>query len=48
MERRRGRQKKRWGDNIKEWKGMDFVRSARAAENRKRRKEVVAKSSVEL
>ena len=32
--RRRGRQKKRWEDNIKEWTGMDFVSSSTAAENR--------------
>ena len=30
--RRRRRQKKRWDDNIKEWTGMDFASSARAAE----------------
>ena len=36
--KRRGRQKNRWEDNlfIKEWKGMDFVSIARAAENRRR------------
>ena len=27
--RKRGRQKKRWEDNIKEWTGMDFVSSTR-------------------
>ena len=32
--KRRGRQKKRWEDNIKEWTGMDFVSSTRAAEDR--------------
>ena len=32
--RKRGRQKKVWEDNIKEWRGMDFAGSARAAENR--------------
>ena len=41
--RKRGRQKKRWEDNIKEWTGMDF---ARAAEYRPRWKEIVANSSV--
>ena len=30
--RRRDRQKKRWKDNIKEWTGMDFASSVRAAE----------------
>ena len=29
--RKRGRQKKRWEDNIKEWTGMDFASSTRAA-----------------
>ena len=32
-ERRRGRQKKRWEDNIKEWTGMEFGDSLRAAED---------------
>ena len=32
--RKRGRQKKRWEDNIKELTGMDFASSTRAAENR--------------
>ena len=41
--RKRGRQKKRWEDNIKEWTGMDF---ARAAEYRPRCKGIVANSSV--
>ena len=30
--RKGGRQKKRWEDNIKEWTGMDFASSTRAAE----------------
>ena len=34
--RRRGRQKKRLEDNIKEWTGMDFASSTRAAEDRTR------------
>ena len=34
--RKGGRQKKRWEDNIKEWTGMDFASSTRAAENRTR------------
>ena len=34
--RKRGRQKKRWEDNIKEWTGMDFASSTRTAENRTR------------
>ena len=44
--RKRGRQKKRWEDNIKEWTGMDFASSTRAAENRSRLKGIVANSSV--
>ena len=45
--KRRGRQNKRWEDNIKEWSGMDFAISTRAAENRTRWKGLVANSSVE-
>ena len=44
--RRRGRQKKRWEDNIKEWTGMGFGDSLRAAENREGWKCIVATSSV--
>ena len=44
--RRRGRQKKRWEDNIKEWTGMGFGDSLRAAEDREGRKGIVAMSSV--
>ena len=36
VKRKRGRQKKRWEDNIKEWTGMDSASSTRAAENRTR------------
>ena len=42
----RGRQKKRWEDNIKEWTGMDFASSTRAARNRTGWKVIVANSSV--
>ena len=45
--RKRGRQKKRWEDIIKEWTGMDFASSTRtAAENRSGWKGIVANSSV--
>ena len=44
--RKRGGYKKRWEDNIKEWTGMDFASSTRAAENRTRWKGVIANSSV--
>ena len=44
--RRRGRQKKRTEDNIKEWTGMGFGDSLRAAEDREGWKDIVATSSV--
>ena len=44
--RRKGRQKKRWEDNIKEWTGIGFASSTRAAEDRTRWKGTVVKSSV--
>ena len=44
--KRRGTQNKRWYDNIKEWTGIDFASSTRAAENRTRWKGSVAKTSV--
>ena len=43
---RRGSQKKRWEDNIKEWTGMEFGDFLRAAEDRKWWKGIVAMSSV--
>ena len=44
--RRRGRQKKRWEDNIKEWTGMEFADSQRAVEKRETWRELVRKSSM--
>ena len=44
--RRRGRQKEGWEDNIKEWTGMGFGDSLRAAEDREGWKGIVATSSV--
>ena len=44
--RRRGRQKKRWEDNIKEVRGMGFGDSLRAAQDREGWKGIVATSSV--
>ena len=44
--RRRGRQKKRLEDNIKEWTGMGFGDSLRAAEDSEGWKGIVATSSV--
>ena len=46
--RRTGRQKKRWEDNIKEWTGMGFGDSLRAAEDREGWKCIVATSFVVL
>ena len=44
--RRRGRQKKIWEDNIKEWAGVGFGDSLRAAEDREGWKGIVATPSV--
>ena len=44
--RRSGRQQRRWEDNIKEWTGMGFGDSPRAAEDRERWKYIVVTSSV--
>ena len=42
--RRRGKQKKRWEDNIKEWTGMGFGDSLSVAEDREGWKGIVATS----
>ena len=44
--RRKGRQKKKWVDNIKKWTGMDLANSTWAAEDRPRVKRSVGKSSM--
>ena len=44
--RRQGRQRKRWGGNIREWTGLEFGRSQRVVENREKWIKLVAKSSV--
>ena len=44
--RRQGGQRKRWEDNIREWTGLEFVKSQRAVENRKKWRKLVAKLSV--
>ena len=31
-------QRKRWEDNIREWRGLEFAKSKRATENRKNEK----------
>ena len=33
-ERRQGRQRKKWEDNIREWTGLELAKSQRAVENR--------------
>ena len=45
--RRQGRQRKRWEDNIREFTGLEFVKSWRAVENRKKWRKLFAKSYVE-
>ena len=42
--RRQGRQRKRWEDNIREWTGLEFAKSQRAVENRKKWRKLVVKS----
>ena len=44
--RRQGRQRKRWEDNIREWTGLEFVKSQWAVENREKWRKLVVKSSV--
>ena len=38
--------RKRWGDNIREWTGLEFAKSQRAVENREKWTKLVVKSSV--
>ena len=44
--RRQSRQRKRWENNIREWTGLEFAKSQRAVENRKKMRKLVAKSPV--
>ena len=44
--RRRGRQKKRWEDSIRERTGLEFAKSQRAVENRGKWRTLVVKSPV--
>ena len=44
--RRRGRQKKRWEDNVTEWTGLKLGEALRKAENREEWRTVVARSSL--
>ena len=43
--RKRGRQKKRWEDNIAEWTGLRLSDTLRRADNRQKWRELVARSS---
>ena len=44
--RRQSRQKNRWGENIREWTGLEFTKTKRAVENREKWRKLVTKSSV--
>ena len=44
--RRRGRQRKRWEDNIKEWTDLEWNILLRKAKNRKKWRKLVVKSTV--
>ena len=44
--RRQGRKSKRLEDNIREWTGLEFVKSKRTVENRGKWRKLVVKSSV--
>ena len=46
--RKQGRQRKRFGDNIREWTDLEFGKSQRAKENREEWRKLVVKSSVVL
>ena len=45
-ERRQGRQKKRWEDNLRKWTGLEFAKSQRAVENKEKWRKLFVKSSV--
>ena len=40
--RRHGRQRKRWEDSIREWTGLEFGKSQRTVENRKKWRKLIA------
>ena len=44
--RRKGRQKKRWEDNISEWAGLGLGEALRKADDREECRKVVARSSL--
>ena len=37
---------KKWGDNIREWTGLEFAKSQRAVENRGKWRKLVVKASL--
>ena len=41
--KKKGRQRKRWEDNIREWTDLEFGKSQRAVENREKWGKLVAK-----
>ena len=43
-ERRQGRRRKKWEDNIREWTGPEFAKSQRAVRNGVKWRKLVAKS----
>ena len=45
--RRRGRQRKKWADNITEWTGKDFATTQALAHDRKRWRKLVNRSSLQ-
>ena len=45
-ERWQSRHKKRWNDNTREWKGLEFDKPQRAVENQDKMKKLLIKSSV--
>ena len=44
--KKKGRQRKRWEDSIREWTGQELAKSRRAVENREKWRELVVKSPV--
>ena len=45
-ERSRGRWRKRWEDNFREWTGLEFAKAQRAVENREKWRKLATKSFV--
>ena len=45
--RRQGGQRKKWEDNIREWTGLEFATSQRAAENSEKWRKLVARREKE-